>query len=359
MPGSKASASGKMTLFPETGNGHGIVRLSELQPGQVGDCFALLATRERSTTRDGKPYFRCTFRDSARSVTAMIWSDTPFFPDCEQAWQAGRFYKLRCRYIENSYGPQIELDRIREATGDDAADGFDPGDFFKSSRFDLEAMYAELTSLVEAEIDDSPLRQLVAEILVQHAEAVKTIPAAMRNHHAYRGGFLEHVLSVTRLAIHLADKYRAYYTEMEPPLNKALVVAGAVLHDIGKLVELDAAPEGARYTAPGRLIGHILLGRDLVREAAARIDGMDSELLLRLEHIIVSHQNLPEWGSPIAPHTPEALLVHYADDLDAKFHMMAAALETGDAFGEEFTSRDNPLRRHIFRGLADESGVGP
>ncbi len=351
MPSSKTSPPDTPSLFSEPQSGPSVGRLCDLQPGQLGDCFALLTAREQSTTRDGKPYYRCTFRDAGRSVTAMIWSDTPFFADCEQSWRAGQFYKLRCRYSENSYGPQIELDRIREVTEDDAADGFDPGDFLQSSRFDLEEMYAELTDLVEVEVENGPLRQLVAEILVTHADAIKTIPAAMRNHHAYRGGFLEHVLSVTRLALHLADKYRAYYSDMQPPLDKSLVVAGAVLHDIGKLIELDSQPQGATYTAPGRLIGHILLGRDIVREAAAKIEELDPETLLRLEHIIVAHQNLPEWGSPIAPHTPESLLVHYADDVDAKFHMMATALETEPADDQEFTGRDNPMRRQIFRGL--------
>ncbi|MEZ6144462.1 MAG: HD domain-containing protein [Planctomycetaceae bacterium] len=244
------------------------------------------------------------------------------------------------------------MDRIREVNDEDIEAGFDPGEFLQSSRFDLDEMYAELTYLVEAEIEDVALRQLVSEILVEHADAIKTIPAAMRNHHAYRGGFLEHVLSVTKLATHLADKYIAYYRNMQPPLNKSLVVAGAVLHDIGKLTELDAQPQGASYTAQGRLVGHILLGRDIVREKANELGTLDPETLLRLEHIIIAHQNLPEWGSPIAPHTPEALLVHYADDTDAKFHMMAMALETEPTNDDEFTPRDNAMRRQIFRGLA-------
>ena len=347
MPASKAK-----TLFSETNSSNGVVRLCDLQPGQLGDCFALLTAREQATTRDGKPYFRCTFRDAARSVTAMIWSDTPFFGPCSETWKSGQFYKLRCRFSESSYGPQIELDRIREVNDEDIEAGFDPGEFLQSSRFDLDEMYAELTYLVEAEIEDVALRQLVSEILVEHADAIKTIPAAMRNHHAYRGGFLEHVLSVTKLATHLADKYIAYYRNMQPPLNKSLVVAGAVLHDIGKLTELDAQPQGASYTAQGRLVGHILLGRDIVREKANELGTLDPETLLRLEHIIIAHQNLPEWGSPIAPHTPEALLVHYADDTDAKFHMMAMALEMEPTNDDEFTPRDNATRRQIFRGLA-------
>lgn len=347
----KSATGDSATLFHSPDGPPTVQRLADLEPNQQGDCFALLAACERATTRDGKPYYRCTFRDADRSVTAMVWADSAFFDDCEGSWEAGQFFKLRCRYAESNYGPQIELDRVRPATEEDRADGFEPESFYARSRFDPDEMFAQLTYLVEAEIENCPLRQLVAEILAEHADAIKTIPAAKRNHHAYRAGYLEHVLSVTRLAVHLADKYREYYDQMEPPLNKSLVVAGAVLHDIGKLTELDAQSHGAEYTAQGRLIGHILLGRDLVRDKARELGDIDPELQLRLEHIIVAHQNLPEWGSPIAPHTPEALLVHYADDIDAKFHMFAVPLEAEAVDGEEFTSRDNALRRQVFRGL--------
>jgi 3'-5' exoribonuclease len=332
-------------------SGTQIVRLCELEPEQTGDCFALLAAKDRATTRDGKPYFRTTFRDAARSVTLMVWSDSPWFNDCETKWKPGSFFKLRCRYSENQYGPQIELDRIREVEPGDEAEGFDPADFQESTRYDVDEMFDGLLGIANEQITDAPLKQLVAALLEEHAEEIKRIPAASRNHHAFSGGYLEHVLSVTRTALYLADKYAADYRHLEPPLSKSLVVAGAILHDIGKLIELDPQPQGAEYTPRGRLIGHILLGRDLVREKAAAISEMDPELLLRLEHIIVSHQNLPEWGSPIAPHTPEALLVYYADDIDAKFHMMALALAGESDEEEEFTSRHNPIRRPIFRGL--------
>jgi len=128
-----------------------------------------------------------------------------------------------------------------------------------------------------------------------------------------------------------------------------------VLHDIGKLLELDAQPAGAEYTARGTLVGHVLLGRDLVREKAAELGTIDEETLLRLEHIVLSHQGDPEHGSPVPPHTPEALLVHYADEIDARFQMMARILEQPPHDREEFTGRDNPLRRTIFRGLNSET----
>jgi len=329
------------------------LKLSDLQPGQVADCFALLAGRESSKTRDGNPFYRATFRDATRSVTAMIWSDSAWFADCHGRWQDGRFYKLRCRYSETNFGPQIDLDRIREVEPADAAHGFDEADFFRSTRFAVDDMFAELLEIAAQHIEDIPLRQLTVGLLEEHADLVKKIPAASRNHHAFAGGFLEHVLSVTRTAIYFADKYGEHYPAMQPPLSKSLVVAGAILHDIGKLVELEFRPEGAAYTPPGRLIGHILLGRDLVRAKAAAISDLEPETLLRLEHIIVSHQNLPEWGSPVAPHSPEALLVYFADDVDAKFQMMAQALEVEPGESEEFTGRDNPLRRSIFRGLTE------
>ena len=335
-----------------------IARLSELVPGQQADCFVLLAGKERSNTRDGKPYFRATFRDAARTVNVMIWSDTPWFADCESAWQIGGFYKIRCSYLENQYGPQIELERIRPVEPADERHGFDPGEFFARSRFDSEAMFQELCGLAETHISDLGVQRLVLALLTEHADLLKRMSAANRNHHAFAGGFLEHVLSVTRTCVYLADKYLDYYPETRPPLSKSLVVAGGILHDIGKTLELDHQPQGADYTAQGRLIGHILLGRDLVRDKARELGGLDPETLLRLEHIVVSHQNLPEWGSPVAPHTLEALLVHFADDLDAKYNMLARALETDPQPGEEFTSRDNALRRMVFRGLKGPSADG-
>lgn len=330
-----------------------IVRLCDMQPGQQGDCFVLLASKDRAKTRDGKPYFRVTFRDARRTATVMIWSDTAWFADCESRWAVGNFFKIRGRYHENQYGPQIELDRIRATEEADEAHGFRPDEFFEATRFDVDEMFDELASLAEQHISDGPLRRLVTGILDDHAAEIKKIAAAARNHHAFAGGFLEHVLSVTRTAVYLAEKYEAYYPDMQPPLSRSLVVAGAILHDVGKLVELEFRPQGSVYTAPGRLVGHILLGRDMVRDKARSIPDLDPEMLLRLEHIIIAHQNLPEWGSPVAPHTPEALLVHYADDIDAKFHMMAVPLSEESADGEEFTGRDNGLRRHIFRGLGN------
>ena len=325
-------------------------RLCDLEPGQTGECFVVLGDKQRGETRDGKPYYRCQFRDQQRTATAMIWNDSSWFPVCDETWQPGDFFRVQARFQTTQYGPQIDLLQIRPVVPADAGSGFDPAALLPKSKFDPDQMFADLLALV-GQLQEPPLRELVEQILQEHREAICEYPAASRNHHAYRCGFVEHVLSVTQTARFLAEKYQTYYPSLAPPLSKDLVIAGAVLHDIGKLRELAAHPSGADYTAPGRLIGHILLGRDLVREYAPRFPTLSPETLLRLEHIIVSHQNLPEWGSPIAPHTPEALLVHYADDIDAKFQMMAFALGEKLPDDAEFTSRSNPLRRSIFRGL--------
>ena len=329
-------------------------RLFELTSDEEGECFAILAAKESASTRDGKPYFRVKFRDAQRTVTAMVWSDSPWFVDCETKWKEGEFYLLKGTFTETKYGPQIDLDFVRPVTEEDKQNGFDMADFFATSRFDIEEMFAEIVNIAETHITEKPLQQLVLTLLNDRAAEIKTFPAASRNHHAFAGGYLEHTLSVTKTALMLAEKYANYYTNMQPPLSISLVVAGAILHDIGKLIELDYRPNNTTYSARGQLIGHILLGRDIVREQGATIKDLSPDTLLRLEHIVVSHQNLPEWGSPVSPHTPEALLVHYADDIDAKFQMVAAALEVPPKPEAEFTGRDNPLRRNIFRGLRDE-----
>jgi 3'-5' exoribonuclease len=325
-----------------------IVMLSEMTNGQEADLFVLMTAKEPLTTRDGKPYFRVAFRDHAREVSFPIWNDSPWGTDCRDAWQPGSFYKLRAVYRESTYGPQLELRKIREVTPADKADGFSPAMCQPQTRFDTQVMYDEMLRIAHTRIADAPLRDLVVHLLESNREQLLTLPAATHNHHAFVGGWLEHVLSVTRTAVFLADKYDDYYPDLKPRLNKDLVAAGAILHDIGKLREIAESATGSEYTASGNLIGHILQGRDIVREAAAGRE-IAPETLLRLEHIIVSHQRLPEWGSPKPPMTPEALLVHYADDIDAKYHMMAMILGEDTTPGP-MTSKKNVLYQKIYKG---------
>ena len=328
-----------------------LLTLSELADGQEADFFALLSAKSEATTRDGKPYWRVSFRDAGREVSFPLWSDSSFTAACKDEWKVGQCYKLRAIYTETKFGPQLDLKKIRPVIDGDKADGFDEWSFLPRSKFDSQKMFEQLVGLAKSEIAEQELRALAIELLEQNKDTLLRLPAARRNHHAFVGGWLEHVLSVTRNAIFLAGKYAADYPELNPPLSRDLVVAGAILHDIGKVHELSFSPAGAEYSPAGELIGHILIGRDMVRAAAER-HSISPETLLRLEHIVVSHQRLPEWGSPKPPMTPEAILVHFADDVDAKFQTALAALtEPGEG---PFTTTRNPLNYRIFRGLGEE-----
>ena len=329
-----------------------IVPLADLANGQEADFFALLTSKDELTTKDGKPYFRVGFRDAGREVNFPIWGDSEFAKSCRDEWTVGDFFKLRARFRETNFGPQLDIRKIRAVNDADREEGFDPAMCLPASRFDPQEMFDELLALVENSIDEEPVAEFVGALLEKYREELLTMPAAKYNHHAHAGGYLEHVLSVSKTCEYLATKYVEMYPDMQPPLRKSLVVAGGILHDIGKLRELEVTPAGAEYTSSGSMIGHILQGRDIIREAALE-HPLDEETLLRLEHIIVSHQRLPEWGSPKPPMTPEALLVHYADDCDAKFQMMLLAL-ADDATDGPFTSGRNPMHQRIYRG--GESG---
>jgi 3'-5' exoribonuclease len=325
-----------------------IVALHALCDGQEADFFALLAEKQEKETKHGKPFFRVTFRDTHRKVGFPIWSDSQWGDACRSEWIVGQYYKLRAVLRQSDYGPQLEIKRIRPVDDADLKDGFDPLMCQPVSRFDAVEMFAELMNTIESRITNEPLRRLVADILEQNREQMLKWPAAKRNHHAFVSGYLEHVLNVTRTTCQLADRYCELYSDLEPPICRDVAIAGAVLHDVGKLRELATTPAGADYTAAGCLIGHVLQGRDIVREAAAGRD-IDPELMLRLEHVIVAHQRLPEWGAPKPPLTAEALIVHYADDLDAKMNMLVASLKE-DATDGPLTSKQNSMGQQFYRG---------
>lgn len=325
------------------------VRLSEVSAGTVADFYALLAEKSKGATRDGKPFYTCRFRDSKRTVSYMAWADGPLFEACEKEWREGQFFKVRAVYGEHErYGPQIEIQMIRPVQETDKAEGFNPKDFVEHSRYDADKMLSELKSLAESHIGDEPLKRLVLTILDKHAEPLKRLPATQNKFYPFHGGLLEHTLSVTWSCLQLVEKYAVHYTELKPPLNKDLVVAGAILHDIGRVLEFDDNPLSPQATVPGRLLGHLFLGRDLVREIAREIEGISPELVQLLEHILISHLNHPEWGSPRLPLLPECLILHHADDLDAKLEMYARCLSRDQAQGP-FTDRDPILGRQLLK----------
>jgi 3'-5' exoribonuclease len=328
-----------------------ITPLHQLQPGPASDFFALLSEKQKGTTRDGKPFFSCKFRDLRRTVSVMVWADSPYFAAAE-CWSPGGFYKLRGVYTEHDkYGPQVDVTQVREVTDSDRADGFREADFYDRSRFDSDTMLVELRELVETEIRHEPLRTLTLGLLDAHAEALKRLPASDQRFYPFPGGWLEHVRNVTKNCLVLTDRYIAHYPELTPPLNRDLVVAAAVLHDIGRVAELqipDVLGQPVEPTVDGRLFGYVTLSRDLIREAALKVPGLNPELLKLLEHVVLSHLTLPEWGSPRLPAIPEVLILHHADDLDAKLEMYVRCLIRDTSAGP-FTDPDPILRKPLLK----------
>lgn len=325
-----------------------IVPLRSMVDGQEADVFALLSEKEAHTTKDGKPYFKVAFRDAQREVKFPIWSDLPLFEDCKENWEKGRFYKLRAVYRVGNFGPQLEIRRIRLAVEADKQDGFDPMQCRVASSFPPEALYEELLAIAAKNLGKGPLLNLITRIFKDHREKLLETAAARWNHHAFAGGLLEHTLSVTRIAVALCDHYESMYPEKKGMFSRVLVVAGAILHDIGKVNEMVSDAVHSYHSTEGDLIGHIVLGRDLVRDYGREVR-LDPKLQLQLEHIVLTHQRLAEWGSPKPPMSMEAVIVHHADSLDALLGVHENILRGDDAPGE-MTVKKNLLGYPIYKG---------
>jgi 3'-5' exoribonuclease len=328
-----------------------LVPLHDLLVGQMAETFALFTERKLGRTREGKPYVSCHFADRFRTVSAMIWAESPWLLDCEKAWVLGQAYCLTVTYSHHDrYGPQIEIHKWRNITAEDRHSGFDLANLVDSTRFHIPDLWTALLALVEKEIAQPALKKLILTLYEQHAAQLQTLPATEGKFYPFRGGWLEHVLSLARSCLLLVDHYRSHYQSVEPALDRDLVLAGALLHDIGRVREFSTDPLGIllQPTVPGKLFGHMTLGRDLVRETALALGELPLPYLERLEHVILSHLVHPEWGSPRLPMLPEVLILHHADDLDAKLEMYLRCLSRDQGAGP-FTARDPVLGKALLK----------
>jgi 3'-5' exoribonuclease len=335
-------------------NGSVVVRLSDLVDGQEAVCYAALVKKTRGVTKSNQPFVKCLFRDKRVQYEAPLWHDHRFFQEAD-TWTEGLAYRLQLRARHDiRYGLQVDILGIRPAAEEDAGDGFDFSDLVESSRYDVRALNKSIDDRINKYIHEPHLRELVTTILAEHGPLFEKMPAAQNMHHSYTAGLLEHVWSMTKIAGLLVDHYASYYSDLNPPLNKDVVIAAIILHDIGKLRELKYHPVEARYTKEGCLIGHVLMGRDLVREKARAIEGFPEETLLLLEHAILAHHGKREFGAPVLPQTLEAILVSFVDDLDAKMNIVASQRmrsNTDDDFTDRVYALDN---RRIYKGIPEE-----
>jgi len=293
-----------------------IVPLHELEPNQEADVFALLSEKETAKTKEGKPYLRVTFRDTHREVRFPIWSDTVLYKEIK-AIKPGTACKLRAVYrITQAFGPQLEIHKIREVEDADVHDGFNPVLLHPVSPLSAEQMFDDLQTLAAEQLGKGKLCHMVQCILKQYRTSLLSGVASRQHHHSYIGGLLEHSLSVARIAAALVEHYHNMYPERTKEISRPLVVAGAILHDIGKVREYEPEVGSHQHSVAGELMGHAILGRDIVREAAKECE-LEPAVQTHLEHIIVAHQRFPDWGAAKPPMSLEAMLVHHADSCDA------------------------------------------
>lgn len=328
-----------------------VLSLIDLSVGRSGVCFAVLVRRDELINKRQEPYLVCHFRAGHILRVAKVWANYECLNEVRNS-RLGAPHRLTA-VGEAAYGSELKLFKIEPAGPEHEPEGFDLADLLPTSQYAVADLCDDLRETISG-FRDEHLKLLIKTLLNVHRDLFVKMPAAKSFHHAYNAGLLEHVWSLTKVCGMLADHYGEYYRALNPPLNKDLILSAAIVHDIGKLAELAYDPFEAGYSTPGQLLGHIVMGRDMVRDVARGIEGFPEETLLLLEHAILAHHGKKEWGSPVLPQTLEALLLSFADDFDAKINAGARARifsRTEDAFTEPV----KPLEgRCLYKGIPVE-----
>ena len=312
-------------------------RLTSLTPEDTGWGFFLCTNKEVRAGKSGADFLILTLQDAWGRATAKMFTDVARFG---AEVEPGDFVRVEGRGSLYNGEVQLVLSTLRRVNPDqDRLQGFREDDCILSAPRALDEMWAELQAAIQG-MKDPNIRVLVSRIVADHETPLKVWPAAQRIHHAYRGGFLEHVTKMAEVGRLIARAYGA---------NEDLVLAGVVLHDIGKLQELANEGGVASYTRDGNMVGHIALGLMLVRETANGISGFPLELRSQIEHLVASHHGTREHGSPVEPKTVEAFIVAAVDELDATLNQVRQAV--ADDGGElEFTAWHRRLGRVLYKG---------
>ncbi len=293
-----------------------------------------VARKAVKTTRQGKPYLDLILRDRTGEVTARIWDDAEAVSERFKEGDAVAFTGI----VEHYQGqPQLKVlpESFVQLPDSDRA----PDEFLPVTPKDRAELARDLDALIES-VTQAPLRALLDAML--HTDeslraAFEAAPAALRVHQPYLGGLIEHSLNVARICDHLCTLY--------PTLHRDLLITCAILHDIGKTREY-AYERMLDHTDEGRLIGHLTIGYTMVRDAIAAIEGFPPDLALHIEHILLGHHGQLIFGSPVPPMTPEAVALHYAENLDAKTATFIAIREKGgDTNWSEYLRYLDPARQ--------------
>ncbi len=287
--------------------------IKDLKEGdRVFDIY-LCKHKQTAVTKNGKPYESVVLQDKTGTVDAKVWEpNNPGIGDYDTLSYIEVYGE-----VTNFQGSlQVNIKRIRACQEGE----YTPSDYLPVSSRDIETMYGELLGLIQS-IRDTYLKQLLESFFVSDEMFVKIFKAssaAKTVHHGFVGGLLEHTLGVVKLC--------DYYCSAYPVLKRDLLLTAAMCHDIGKTREISSFPEND-YTDEGQLLGHIVIGSQMVAEHAAKIADFPSGLLVEVQHCILAHHGKYEFGSPKLPALIEALALYYADDTDAKLETFKEILE--------------------------------
>ncbi len=321
------------------------LNVREIKTGDQFTGFYLVKSKRQLTTRAGKPYLDLDVADATGSVNCKVWDDAENF---SSMFGRGDVIKIRASAEEFQGKPQLKIFELRPLQ---KGDEVDMSDLIRTTPYNVEEMLDYLRGEIGS-MKDPDLAGLMSSFFgdEEFVEEFSRAAAARNVHHVYRGGLLEHTVKVVKTCMFAAD---ALYPGQ---VDRDLLFAGAVLHDAGKTRELDSEME-ISYTTEGYLAGHLMLGVMMTAERARSIPGFPESRLLDLLHVIISHHGEKEWGSPVVPMTAEAMIVHNADNLDAKTQIALTAISEDPNQEENFTQYHRLLGRHFYKGGRGVEGV--
>lgn len=275
--------------------------------------FFLVKKCEMKTASNNKKFMDFLLCDKTGEINGKLWDATE---EHEQSYQANMLIKVRGLIKEWNGNLQLNIELIRPATPED---GVELSNYVPTAPFDPEYMLSKIIDFVN-QIQHPDINRIINQLITENREKLLYYPAAQKNHHSIRSGWLYHIMTM----LQAAEKMQEIYSF----LNKDLLFAGVILHDLAKLNEMEANELGivSNYTIEGQLLGHIVQGIKMVDRIATEI-GAEEEITLLLQHLILSHHYKGEWGSPKSPMIPEAEMLHHLDIIDAHMYDFKQALD--------------------------------
>ncbi|MBN1233404.1 MAG: HD domain-containing protein [Candidatus Coatesbacteria bacterium] len=310
--------------------------LSQVKAGDNFKGFLMLYKIYGKTSKIGKLYANLELGDATGTIEGRWWDiDKEIIENFSEMQPVA----IKGSIEEWQDKLQFKVEKMRAICEEDELHGFDFALLVPTTPYNVDEMWGELIDII-TEIAEPNLQDLLGKIFARYEEDFKSFPAAHRLHHSYRGGLLEHTLSVVKIVKNLCEHF--------PRLDRDLVLTGAILHDIGKIKEYREDPRQSS-TMSGELIGHVVQGWEIILDEYRQIEYFPENLLIKLGHIILSHHGKYEYGSPKLPKTAEAIVVNFADDLDAKVSLFYSVIDNDKDKGE-FTYYNQIFEGRLYRG---------